>query len=269
MADPGRLPPGGGPAATFDPAIVGLARETARALLAHVNPETGLALRDDPVLAWVTLAGEVSLFDLIDDHHALSPEDAAALKARAQASPHGSGRRFWQAIESAHWKELADALRADGLRVPIAGVSHWRREPEFAAAQAAPGLDLIDDRLYWNAPPWIASGAAVDPLEPRRRARRGRLAEAEGRPALRGRPVVPPDARGVGVPARGRRRACSPRRPPRPRTGTPWSAAASSSIPRTGGERRRDRGRARTSSSSPRWSTASPRSSRSCPTPRP
>ena len=150
VADPGRLPPGGGPAAAFDPAIVGLAKETARALLAHVNPETGLALRDDPVLAWVTLAGEVSLFDLIDDLHPLSPEDAAALKTRAQASPHGSGRRFWQATESAHWKELADALRGDGLRVPVAGVSHWRREPEFAAAQAAPGLDLIDDRLYWS-----------------------------------------------------------------------------------------------------------------------
>ncbi len=155
VADPGRLPPGGGPSATFDPAIVGLAREAARALLAHVNPETGLALRDDPVLAWVTLAGEVSLFDLIDDLHSPSPEDAAALKTRAQASPHGSGRRFWQAIESAHWKELADALRGDGLRVPVAGASHWRREPEFAAAQAAPGLDLIDDRLYWNAPPWM------------------------------------------------------------------------------------------------------------------
>ena len=155
VADPGRLPPGGGPSATFDPAIVGLARETARALLAHVNPETGLALRDDPVLAWVTLAGEVSLFDLIDDHHTLSPKDAATLKARAQSTAHGLGRRSWQAIESAHWKELADALRADGLRVPIAGASHWRREPEFAAAQAAPGLDLIDDRLYWNAPPWM------------------------------------------------------------------------------------------------------------------
>ncbi len=155
VADPGRLPPGGGPAATFVPAIVGLEKETARALLAHVNPETGLALRDDPVLAWVTLAGEVSLFDLIDDLHALSPDDAAALKARVQSTGHGSGRRFWQAIESAHGKELADALRGDGLHVPIAGVSHWRREPEFAAAQAAPGLDLIDDRLYWNAPPSI------------------------------------------------------------------------------------------------------------------
>ena len=45
---------------------------------------------------------------------------------------------------------MADDLRKDKLRVPIAGVSHWRRENEFNHAQAAPGLDLIDDRLYWT-----------------------------------------------------------------------------------------------------------------------
>ena len=51
---------------------------------------------------------------------------------------------------------MADALRKDGLRVPIAGVSHWRREPEFSAAQAGTGLDLIDDRLFWNPAAWVS-----------------------------------------------------------------------------------------------------------------
>ncbi len=64
----------------------------------------------------------------------------------------GGGRRAWQAIESAQWKAIADALRKSGLKRPIAGSSHWRREPEFVAAQAAAGLDLIDDRLYWSPP---------------------------------------------------------------------------------------------------------------------
>jgi len=40
--------------------------------------------------------------------------------------------------------------------VPIAGCSHWRREPEFSAAQAAPPLDLVDDRLFWTAPTFVA-----------------------------------------------------------------------------------------------------------------
>jgi len=51
---------------------------------------------------------------------------------------------------------MAAALRKDHLRVPIAGVSHWRREPEFNAALAADGLDLIDDRLFWNPANWVS-----------------------------------------------------------------------------------------------------------------
>ena len=134
----GLLPAGGGPAAQFDPTIGKLALESARALLGHVNPETGLALRDDPVLAWVTLAGEISLFNLIDSPDALPPplRQGAASRWRRKARERradGSGNRSSRPTR----KQMADALRKDHLRVPIAGVSHWRREPEFNAAQAA------------------------------------------------------------------------------------------------------------------------------------
>jgi hypothetical protein len=156
VAMPGALPPGGGPAAIFDPVMTKLVSETSRALLRHVNPETGLALKNDPALAWVTLSGEVSLFNLIDDPTLLPGDYAKAYRDLTARSTTGIGRRFWQGLESAHWKELADALRKDGLRVPVAGVSHWRRELEFSEEQAAPGLDLIDDRIFWAAPTWIA-----------------------------------------------------------------------------------------------------------------
>ena len=156
VAAPGLLPAGGGPAAQFDSTIGKLTLESARAQLAHVNPETGLALRDDPVLAWVTLAGEVSLFDQIDTPDALPPSYAKELTALAEKATGGPGRRFWESVESAHSKKIADALRKDGVRVPIAGVAHWRREPEFNAAQAATGLDLIDDRLFWKFSAWVS-----------------------------------------------------------------------------------------------------------------
>jgi hypothetical protein len=156
VAAPSMLPPGGGPAAQFDPGISKLALESAKALLAHVNPETGLALRDDPVLAWVTLAGELSLFDLIDDPHVLPPSYAKELQLLAAKNTGGPGRRFWEKVESAHSQQFADLLRKEHLRVPIAGVSHWRREPEFNAAQAASGLDLVDDRIFWRPQIWIA-----------------------------------------------------------------------------------------------------------------
>jgi hypothetical protein len=154
----GLLPPGGGPAALFDPRITKLGLQSARDLLGRVNSETKLALRDDPVLAWVTLLGEVSLFDLVDrPDDALPGEYAQALRTLGQKSTSGAGtgRRLWQVLESDHYKTMADALRKDKLRVPIAGCSHWRREPEFVAAQAAAPLDLIDDRLFWMPPAWL------------------------------------------------------------------------------------------------------------------
>ncbi len=150
-----KLPPGGGPAAAFDPEIRARAIHAAEALLDHVNPETKLALRDDPALAWVTLAGELSLFDLLESPAALPPESTAALKALAVHS-NAAGRRFWQVAESGQWKAEAVALRRLGLKTPIAGNSHWRREPEFVSAQAGEGLDLIDDRLFWNPPAWAS-----------------------------------------------------------------------------------------------------------------
>ncbi len=149
------LPPGGGPATAFDPAIRARTLKFAHALLDHVNPETGLALKDDPVLAWLSISGEQSLFDLIDNPEILPAESAAELRKLQERSTLGAGRRFWQSAESDQWQSIAKDLRDDGLRVPIAGCSHWRREPEFVAAQTAKGLDLIDDRLYW-APPLYA-----------------------------------------------------------------------------------------------------------------
>jgi hypothetical protein len=154
---PGLLPPGGGPAVMFDPVLSRLSLQAARALVGRVNSETGLALKDEPALAWVTLLGEISLFDLIDRPDDLLPGPyASALRVLGQKSVSGTGRRFWQGVEAAHYKVMADALRGDKLRVPIAGCSHWRREPEFAAGLATSALDLIDDRLYWAPSTFVA-----------------------------------------------------------------------------------------------------------------
>ncbi|WP_435010254.1 hypothetical protein P12x_001505 [Tundrisphaera lichenicola] len=149
-----QLPPGGGAAAAFDLAVREAALKAAEALLGHTNPETGLALRDDPVLAWVTLAGELSLFDLVDASDRLAPTELAAVRNLMRKDDVPTARRGWQAVESAQWKSLADSLRKFGLKAPIAGGSHWRRDYDYSAAQAANGLDLIDDRLFYTPPTW-------------------------------------------------------------------------------------------------------------------
>jgi hypothetical protein len=149
-----RLPPGGGAAAAFDPSVREAARKAAEGLLSHVNLETGLALKDDPVLAWVTLAGELSLFDLVDAAEKESGTEAAEIRDLMRKDDIPNARRGWQAVESEQWRTLADQLRKIGVKVPIAGGSNWRRDHDYAAAQAAPGLDLIDDRIYYNPPSW-------------------------------------------------------------------------------------------------------------------
>ena len=149
-----KLPPGGGPAAAFDPNVREAARKAAELLLTHVNPETGLALRDDPVLAWITLAGELSLFDLVDAAEKESGAEATALRELMRKDNVANVRRGWEAVEAEQWKALADSIRKLGVKVPIAGGSHWKREHDYAAAEAAPGLDLIDDRLYYAPPSW-------------------------------------------------------------------------------------------------------------------
>lgn len=155
VASPGALMPGGGPVALFDPKLAKYAAESAKLLMNHVNPETKLAWKNEPALAWVTLAGEVSLFDLIDVPSAL-PSDYTKAYREAASKGGGTGRRHWQTLETTHWTSLAQALKKDGLKAPIAGVSHWRREKEFAEGQGAAGLDLVDDRIFWAGPPWIA-----------------------------------------------------------------------------------------------------------------
>ena len=156
VAVSGSLPSGGGPAAIFDPKIGQLMLRSAKALLSHENPETQLTLKEDPALAWVTLFGETSLFDQIDNPEALPGPYAKALHDLGERAPGGGAHRFWGSLEASHLKKMADALRKDELRAPIAGISHWRREPEFCAAEIAPGLDLIDDRIFWAPLPWTA-----------------------------------------------------------------------------------------------------------------
>ena len=149
-----RLPPGGGPAAAFDPNVREAARKAAEQLLSHVNPLTGLALRDDPVLAWVTLAGELTLFDVASAAEKESPAESGEIRDLLRKDSVPTARRGWQAVESDQWRNLAESLRKAGVKVPIAGGSHWKRDYDYSAAQAIAGLDLIDDRLYYNPASW-------------------------------------------------------------------------------------------------------------------
>ena len=130
------------------------ASQSARGLLGRVNPETGLALRDDPALAWVTLLGEVSLFDLIDRPDDALPGEYAQRSADARAEEHGE--RHGPAV-------LAVAgvgpLQGDGRGPPQGQAAGADRRLLALAARARvrgrarlrPRWTSIDDRLFWAA----------------------------------------------------------------------------------------------------------------------
>ena len=208
VAVPGLLPSGGGPAAQFDPTIGKLALASARALLAHVNPETGLPLENDPALAWVTLAGEVSLFNLIDNPDSLPPPYAKALRQLAEKTPGGTGRRSGNRSSrriSNRWPTPC-ARTACACRSPASRTGG--ASPSSAPPRPAPGLDLIDDRLFW--PPFLWSSPEMHSLlwsPAGSRAGGFRRSQTPTRSALCPRPVVQPDDRGLVLSARGGRPA--------------------------------------------------------------
>jgi hypothetical protein len=152
------LPAGGGPAAGFDPEVAERVIQTGRALLAHRNGETGRTVAEDPALAWVAIAGERSVFDLSDGTDALPESSLAGLKRALERQGYsGAGSAGWRALEESQWTRIVASLKEGGLRVPIAGSAHWRREPEFVRAQRARSLDFVSDRIYWTAPFFLAA----------------------------------------------------------------------------------------------------------------
>ncbi len=175
---------GGGSVAAFSPVVADRVVESMEDLLGRDNPELGQPLWDHPGLAYLTLAVEKSLADLSDESD-LSPVYQQRLEAIRAAptskeriddlvpetdpgeSDPGSAptedrtvatRRSIPEVERAHWVGLANRLREEGLKAPIASVTHWRREPgwwlDLLSDQA---FDLIEDRLFWSFGPWMAS----------------------------------------------------------------------------------------------------------------
>ena len=156
IPDGRKLPPGAGPVAAFDPKVRAATLTAIDQFLNHKSAETGRLIRDEPSLAWFTLAGELSLFDRDDviDRDAKGTADALRTAMRRDDVP--NARRGWQSVEANQWVTLAGDVRKLGLKVPIAGGSHWKRDHDYVAAQAAAGLDFIDDRLYYGGPSWTS-----------------------------------------------------------------------------------------------------------------
>ena len=249
VADVDLLPLGGGPAAVLRPGPCNERQIDGRGEAAGARQPRD---RPGPARRPGAGLGHAGGRDLAVRPDRQPRRPAAGPCRRAQAAGAEEPLRRRPAVLAVRWRPSTEGFgrrscAQDQLQVPIAGVSHWRREPEFAAAQASPGLDLIDDRLYWTPPLWIDPRALHAPLQPRAAALAAVAAsKRQDRPPLRRRPVVPPDHRERG-PTATRPPTCSSRRciAATRGLGRPGPPRASSSIPRSGGRTPAGTGRRR------------------------
>ena len=155
IKDVRKMPAGGGPAAVFDPQLTTIITDLSKTILSEPIAADGKTMIDDDHLAWVTQMGEISLMDLASPATSLTELQNSVLNDLQKAQKASSKTKALIEIEKKRLSQWAQELKASGLKSPIAGVGHWRRDSEWNEAFASPGLGLIEDRNYWPYAPWL------------------------------------------------------------------------------------------------------------------
>jgi hypothetical protein len=159
-----QLPRGARPYVYFDRRLIELQKELNANLWGHVNPYTGLAYKDDPVVVLTTLHNESDLFQrpavlepyrsrLESRYRAWADANDVALGADPVdfTQPDPDMARFFGEVHVEFYEEMIAHLRTIGMTIPVAG-TNWSRHLGLLEAQMAG--DFVDDHLYWNFPYW-------------------------------------------------------------------------------------------------------------------
>ena len=153
--------------------IVEKEREYARNLLSHVNPYTGLAMKDDPVVAIVEINNENGMFStwtngLLDGGDRFgreyqdefrrqwrefsgSEKDYLRAKAPGPAYTQAETNRFFRFlahVDGAYFTGMRDFLRREvGVKVPISYT-----QLDYCTPHTLAESELVDVHLYWTHP---------------------------------------------------------------------------------------------------------------------
>ncbi len=159
----------GRPFCLFDRTMIDLQKKFNHDLMTHVNPYTGLRWCDDPAVAIFAEAPETTLFqlptqdkwpinavepyrtELEDRFRAWAKEEGIEVgpdRVDMDAKDNKALRRFYVKLEKEYYAEISEALRADGVRIPLMFDS-----PMFCVDHltAISGADYSDNHLYWWA----------------------------------------------------------------------------------------------------------------------
>ena len=162
VANAEALPMAARPYALFDPTLIALQKKFSHDLWTHVNPYTGLAYKDDPVIAITDLLNENDLNsgDVTVEPYAGAFEQRWREWAAAQhLNPDQPVRstlergpdalRFLDSLQRACYADMHQYLRDLGVRVPITGDAWLSGAPNYPS-QAT--MDFLDAHAYWDHP---------------------------------------------------------------------------------------------------------------------
>ena len=168
VQDVDHLPQGGKAISMFDPTMIQLQKDYDKLILTHKNPYTGLAYKDDPVVAMLEIVNECSLMDLdfggglpknydealnnlflqwCDENKIDRPKEryAALVKKKAELAA-----RFAEATEKKYFDDQFAYLTHDlGIRIPISGTS---TDGTYGERRAQFETTLFDRHAYWDHP---------------------------------------------------------------------------------------------------------------------
>jgi hypothetical protein len=152
----------------INPKLIELMKEFQHQYLSHVNRYTGLAYNDDPAVVGVLITNENDLtchygLKFLADknnpvHKALYDRDMLAF-AGATGLPGDKIWRSWEPgpskyllneMEHRFNRRMIDALRADGLKSPIATTNLWGENALFSLPALTDG-DVLDVHAYGKA----------------------------------------------------------------------------------------------------------------------
>jgi len=137
-------------------------KEFARVLLTHKNPYTGLAWKDDPAIAFISLVNEDNL---ANNPEALKtdPRERALWEKAWNRWPRRRGNPDWNSplfhrflweTQQATAAKMIKFLREElGVQALITDVNGWTDEWGTQACRA--GLDYVDNHWYWDHPAFL------------------------------------------------------------------------------------------------------------------
>ncbi|MBR4257654.1 MAG: DUF4838 domain-containing protein [Kiritimatiellae bacterium] len=147
----------------------------ARDILGHVNPYTGLALKDDPCVAMVEINNENGMFatwpsGLLDggetfgreyqdefrrQWHEFSGSSKDYLRAKAAGPSYTMAEtnvffRFLAHVDEMYFRTMEKCLKDDiGVKVPVCATQLGYSTPHTLAK-----FDIVDIHIYWTHPKW-------------------------------------------------------------------------------------------------------------------